>query len=217
MGFISDLKGTATGFIKLALNGVRLKNDNGNLVVRNSADSADAQITTSKITVTGNELTIGSAETITITRPDTGMSGNYSLTLPVNGGNSGDVLSTDGTGVLEWIAPSSSPSNAVYSTTTVAFDSSSPVTLFTLPANATMLMVRVVVDTAFDETPSLTIGISGNTDKYLSSSQIDLNAVDSYDVIPSVVPNVASESVIATYTANSATVGSARIIMGYFL
>lgn len=40
----SNLAGTLLGYIRIGLNGVRLKNSSGNLVVRNAGDSADAVV-----------------------------------------------------------------------------------------------------------------------------------------------------------------------------
>jgi hypothetical protein len=40
----SNLAGTLLGYIRIGLNGVRLKNSSGNLLVRNANDSADAVV-----------------------------------------------------------------------------------------------------------------------------------------------------------------------------
>ena len=49
---LTDLAGTLGGFFRLGLSGVRLKNNAGNLAVRNSGDrvvpGADAEITAAK-------------------------------------------------------------------------------------------------------------------------------------------------------------------------
>lgn len=224
MGFISDLKGTAIGYFKLALNGVRLKNNSGNLVVRNSGDSADAEITASKINVSGDSLVInsdgagsGADYKITLTRPTSGMSADYALTFPVDDGSPSQVLSTDGTGVLSWISASSTSSSLKFDSTTLAFGDSSPVTLFTLPANAVVHLVRIIVDTAFNGTPTVSVGISGTTSKYSATTQVDINTADVYDITPSSIPVGTSESLIATYSAGGASQGSARILIGYYI
>lgn len=38
-----------------------------------------------------------------------GQTGNYTLTMPPNAGTSGNVLSTDGSGALSWVAPGTGP------------------------------------------------------------------------------------------------------------
>lgn len=49
MGLWSDLIGTVRGYILLGVGGVRLKNSSGALSVRNTADSADAQVVASSL------------------------------------------------------------------------------------------------------------------------------------------------------------------------
>ena len=51
MAWWSNIAGTVTGYLRLGLSGVRLKNSAGNLLVRNAGDSADAEITASKINI----------------------------------------------------------------------------------------------------------------------------------------------------------------------
>lgn len=68
------------------------------------------------LTFTGGALTVGLAGTTlgqlvlsgntaqTVTIRTLATAGNYTLTLPVDNGNAGEVLSTDGSGALSWIA-----------------------------------------------------------------------------------------------------------------
>lgn len=60
MSFISDIIATTASFFKIGLSGVRLKNSSGNLLVRNSSDSADAQVTASMLKNSGDSLEINS-------------------------------------------------------------------------------------------------------------------------------------------------------------
>jgi hypothetical protein len=52
------------------------------------------------------ELAAGGSETATIRAPDA-LGASYALTLPIDDGTSGQVLSTDGNGILSWIAAGS--------------------------------------------------------------------------------------------------------------
>jgi hypothetical protein len=52
------------------------------------------------------ELAAGGSETATIRAPDA-LGASYALTLPIDDGAAGQVLSTDGSGLLSWIAPGS--------------------------------------------------------------------------------------------------------------
>jgi hypothetical protein len=135
--------------------------------------------------------------------------------ISFNSPTTGQVLQYNGT---SWVPAtlSSGPSNVqLIQSTTISFNSSSPVTMFTLPANHIILECRVIIDTQFNGTPTLEVGISGNTDKYLE--QVDVNLTDVagsvYSAIKGNAPPVSNESIIATYSAGGATIGSARIIV----
>jgi hypothetical protein len=223
-----DLIGTSLNSIKLGLTGVLLKNSSGNLTIRNNADSEDASVTASTINVSGDSLVINSDATnsgvdrsITLSRPTSGMSASYTLTLPVDDGTPSQVLQTDGSGVLSWVtsAGGSNTDKLSFVQTALAFGSTSPVTMFTLPANALVKEIEVIVDTPFDGTPSLSIGVSGTVSKYFPATQIDLTASSKVSFVNSAneIPSVSSENLIATYSAGSATVGAARIITSYVI
>lgn len=106
--------GTVTDFIFTDANGVVG-------VVTNSTTTPTLEIsltdiTPSSIVATGSirsntsiivEETGAGTDTITIQAPAS-ISASYSLTLPVNDGDSGQFLSTDGSGVLSWSTPSGS-------------------------------------------------------------------------------------------------------------
>jgi hypothetical protein len=222
-----DLIGTSLNSLKLGLTGVLLKNTSGNLTVRNNADSADASVTASTVNVSGDSLVInsdaantGADRSITLTRPTSGMSASYTLTLPVDDGTPGQVLQTDGTGSLSWTTSGGSTADKLsFVQTALAFGSTSPVAMFTLPANALVKEIEVIIDTPFDGTPSLSIGISGTVSKYFPATQIDLTTSSKVSFVNSAneIPSVSSENLIATYSAGSATVGAARIITSYVI
>lgn len=227
MSKILDLLGTSLSKLQIAIGGVVLKNSSGNLLVRNAGDTADAAITASQLNNSGDVLILNSdaastgADWITtLARSTTGMTANTTFKLPPNNGTAAYVLQTDGSGNTTWVANSGATNQIVTDTTTLAFGSTSPLALFTLPANAVVEAVRVIVDTAFNGTPSLSIGISGTTSKYLSSTQVDLTDVAGakiYEVYPGKSPVGTTEALIATYAAGSATAGSARIEVDYVI
>jgi hypothetical protein len=219
----SDLFGTVNSYFKIGLTGVRLKNSSGNLLVRNSGDSADAEITASKVKVSGEILEINSDAAgagadwkVTVQRPTSGMAAALTLTLPVDDGTPNQVLATDGSGVLSWASAASTSSSEKVDTTTLAFNTTSPLTLFTTGAADVINMVEIVIDTAFDGTPTVSIGISGTTSKYMGATDVDLNAVAGtvFRVHPGKTAQGA-EALIATYAAGGATAGSARIQVYY--
>ena len=124
-----------------------------------------------------------------------------------------------GTITLEWTTVAGGTDKVVCDTTSLAFGATSPVAMFTLPANAVVKKVQVIIDTSFNGTPSLSIGISGTTSKYMGSGQVDLTAAAGtiFEVDPGQVANGSTENLIATYSAGSASAGAARILVDYVI
>ena len=223
-GLFSDLFGTTKAFFKIGgTTGVRLKNSAGDLLVRNTGDSADAAITASKVNVSGDVIDINSDAAgavadwkYTIQRPAAGMTAAVTLTLPIDDGTAGQVLKTDGAGVLAWVSAADTALADKLDTTSLAFGSVSPVAMFSTGAADIVDYIDVIIDTAFDGTPTASVGITGATSKYLSTTDIDLKAAAG--TVFTVHPGLAAqgaEALIATYVAGGATVGAARIIVHY--
>lgn len=219
----SDLVGTTKSFLRLGFAGVRLKNSGGNLAVRNSGDTLDAEITTSKLNMSGDALVINSDAAgaaadwgYTLQRPAAGMTAAVVLTLPVDDGTPNQVLSTDGGGVLSFVSAGSTASSEKIDTTSLAFGSASPVAMFSTGAADIIDAVEIVIDTAFNGAPTISIGIAGTTSKYAASTDIDLTQVagTTIQLHPGLVA-AGAESLIATYAAGGATVGAARILVHY--
>jgi hypothetical protein len=59
------------------------------------------------------------------------------------------------------------------------------------------------------------VGISGDTARYMGATTNDLTSVAVYETNPGIEANASTEALIATYSAASATVGSARILVTY--
>lgn len=223
-GLFSDLWGTTKAYFKIGgTTGVRLKNSAGDLLVRNTGDTADAAITASKANISGDVIDLnsdaaGSAADwkYTIQRPASGMTAAVTLTLPVDDGTAGQVLSTDGAGVLSFVSAGSTALADKLDTTSLAFNSTSPVTMFTTGASDIVDYIDFVIDTAFDGTPTVSVGIAGTTSKYAGTTDVDLKAAAGtvFTVHPGLGAQGA-ESLIATYSAGAATVGAARIIVHY--
>lgn len=223
-GLFSDLFGTTKAFFKIGgTTGVRLKNSAGDLLVRNTGDTADAAITASKANISGDALDINSDAAgtgadwkYTIQRPATGMTAPVTLTLPVDDGTAGQVLSTDGTGVLSFVSAANTALADKLDATSLAFGSVSPVAMFTTGASDIVDYIDVIVDTPFDGTPTASVGIAGTTSKYLSTTDIDLTAAAG--TVFTVHPGLAAqgaESLIITYAAGGATAGAARFVVHY--
>ena len=65
----------------------------------------------------------------------------------------------------------------------------------------------------------MSIGISGTTSKYMGSTQVDLTAAAAtvFEVEPGLAAVGATENLIATYSAGSASAGAARILVDYVI
>jgi hypothetical protein len=216
--------GTQTSKFQLAATGtgVVLKNDTGNLAVRNAADNADATATASEFLASGNTGLVinsdaagsGADWSLSLARPTSGMTAAWTLTLPTSAGSPNQVLATDGSGNTSWV-DSSSGATDITDTTALAYGSSSTVSMFTLPANAVILSISCIVDTAFDGTPSASVGISGNASKYMGSGDLNLNVAAGWTVYPNIAPDASTEALQITYSAGSATTGAARFLVNY--
>lgn len=223
MGFFSDLAGTTSTTLQIGVNHI-IKAITGGFAVRNVADNADGKIQASQFEASGNTGLIinydaaesGADYKITINRAASGMTASYTLTLPVDDGSPSQVLGTDGSGVLSWISAGSTADKITTDTTSLAFGTASTLSLFSTPASAIIHKVEVIIDTAFDGTPTLTIGIVGTTSKYMTATQNVLTAVagTGYESNPR-LPSTAGEALIATYSAGGATAGAARILVHY--
>lgn len=223
MSLFADLLGTTGAFFRVGLGatGVRLKNTGTALAVRNGLDSADAPITTSKVNVSGDVVEInsdaaGSAADwkYTLQRPAAGMTAAVTLTLPVDDGTAGQVLQTDGSGVLSWVSAGSTAALDHLDTTSLAFGTASPLSLFSTGAADVIDYIDVIVDTLFSGAPTLSIGITGTTSKYVATGQVDLTIAGTYRIHPG-LPAAGVEALIATYSAGGAAAGAARIIVHY--
>lgn len=223
-----DAIGTSVGsfIVGLGTTGVRLKNTAGALILRNKADSADVAVTASTLNASGDSILInsdaagtGSDWTFKLAR-NAAQTAALEIQAPPAKGTDGYILrqkAGTSAGVLELELAAPSAGAPTIDTTSLGFGTTSPLTLFSLPADAVINKIEVIIDTTFDGTPSLSIGIAGTPSKYASSTQIDLKeaATTSFCITPNVAPTASAESLIATYAAGSATAGAARILITY--
>lgn len=223
MAWYSDLAGTTSTTFRIGVNHI-IKAITGGFAVRNAADNADGKIQASQFEASGDTGLIINSDSagsgadwkITLNRPTSGMTADYTLTLPVNDGSPNQVLSTNGSGVLSWESAGSVADKIGVDTTNLAFGTSSPLALFTTPANAVIHKIEVIIDTAFNGTPTFTVGITGTTSKYMTATQniLTSTAGDAFESNPK-LPATAGESLIGTYSAGGASAGAARILVHY--
>lgn len=228
--FVSDLVGTLKTYFRIGT--VRLKDNSGALNVRNADDSAYAAVvmddltaedtTVATLDVKANDLDLNSDAAgsgadwkYTLARPSSGMTAAVVLTLPINDGSPNQVLASDGSGNLSFVTVSGGADQAKTDTTTLAFGDSSPVTMFTKEAGSLVKMIRVIIDTAFDGTPTMSVGIAGTTSKYSATSEVDLTAAAGtiFEIVPEDAVEAGTEALIITYSAGGASAGSARVLV----
>lgn len=219
MSLTQDLIATSKSFFKIGISGVRLKNSAGNLLVRNTGDTGDAEITASKVNVSGPDTVLDSdGNALTVSRNAT-QSGALQVIFPPAKATDGQILAQKagtGAGVIEFefVSAGSTASSNKVDTTTVAFGTASPVAMFTTGAADIITKIQVIVDTAFNGTPTISIGITGTTSKYSATSDVDLLTAGIYEINPGLTAQGA-ESLIATYSAGGASAGSARILVSF--
>ena len=221
-----DLKGVLGTILQFGINGLQLKSTGGKIRARNADDNADVPLVGSSIQASGDSLVLnedateaGADWTMTISRPDTGMTQNLTFKMPANYGTADFVLKTDGAGNLSWGASALATNLEATDTTDLDFDSTGTVTMFQLPANAVVRLAAVIVDAPFNGTPSLSIGVIGELSRYLGSTQVDLTATAGtvFEVDPAATAEATAQDLIATYSAGGATEGAARILVSYVI
>lgn len=228
MGRFADLIGVLGGKLQLGLGGAQIKNNAGTVEARNAADSAYAQMRMLLAAITGDDIVLneqasssGSSWKFTLSRPSTGMTHDITVIMPSGDPSVGQALTVASFAsniiTLQWTTIAGGAEKIVVDTTTVAFGSTSPIAMYTAPANAVHTMFQVIVDTTFNGTPTLSIGVTGTTSKYVASTQVDLKAAAGtiFEVCPGVAATGSTENVIATYSAGGASAGSARILAYY--
>lgn len=229
-GQFLDLVGTSFNKLRIGLLGPFVKDNAGTVEARNALDSAYAAIAAALFKTYGNdfELNSGAAGSgadwkFTLRRPSSGMTHALVVALPAGDPAPGQALTVASFAgdviTLQYTTIAPGTDKLVVDTTTLAFGNASPLNLFTKPDGAVIASVEVVIDTPFNGTPSLSVGVSGQTSKYLSSTALDLTgaAATSYASRPNVVAGAGTEALIATYAAGSASAGAARILVSYVI
>lgn len=211
MGVWKNIIGLIGDSLQLNFTGPKIVGSSTDTVtITDNADS-DGKI----VAVTANheniELYDGAARTTTVTMA-TGGAGDITLTLPNNDGDADNVLTTDGAGNLSW----SDVDIVSAKILTLNFDDGASQSLSAAKAGRLIDKVIVKVTTVFDNdaTPAtIDIGVTGDTDKYVDTTEVDLTTVGTY-VVEVANYESASEELLASFTAGSgATTGVAEIIL----
>ncbi len=217
--FYSFIRGTTSTIFSVGASAV--KKITGGVAIRDADDTTDEALTASQIKISGNsfELNSDAAATggdykITIARPTSGMTANYTYTLPINPGSPGQATLTDGAGNHYYGDVGNTAPCVKVDRTALAFGTSTPVTMFTTPASGVINKMRFKVDTAWNGTnPSISVGIAGDTSKYLGAGDVNLQKVGIHEV--NLEADSSSEALIITYSAGGATQGAGGLFTYY--
>lgn len=90
--------------------------------------------------------------------------------------------------------------------------------LLTLPEGSIILSTEIAVMTAFNGTPTLTLGTAVDPNLLVEDSDIDLTSVMSYkDDVSFVMPGTGDQIIQSFFTANGATQGQFSVFVEYFI
>jgi hypothetical protein len=134
------------------------------------------------------ELLAGGTETVAIRAPDA-IGTSFALTLPDTAGSSGQVLQTNGTGLLSWVTPSSTPANnsldfshfvdnmALDASTTITADNAEVLTITNIGTGNSFVVNDVASDTTpFVIDPSGNIGVGTTAPQFLVHAVTDIGS-----------------------------------------
>lgn len=216
MRFLSDLAGTLVNSFRIGLN--KIKSISGAIVARNKDDTEDVAVVAREFQIRDPNSGFIYRVTIPASSPAY-LSGDLDFVLPPDNGASDQALLTDGAGNTYWGSVATG-ANAVKSQEEVITPASGVTTVvFTPPQGAIIQWVKIGVETAFDQDADIEVGVAGQTARYMQSSQNELQVAGSvWEIMPLYkdnAANAADRQVVITFAANSATVGSARVVVIY--
>lgn len=206
--FISDLIGTMKAYFNIGT--IRLTDNSSTLDLKDKATNTNYKpVGVSQLKLKGSS----SGEAI-IQAPATA-SGTF--TWPADDGETNEVLQTDGNGGLDWATVATSNNSMLAQTEIVAYNSSSPIVIFTPPANAFIMKVLIDVETTFDGVgANMSVGVAGGTSRYAGTTDVDLALAAVYEIECMYEEDGSPDEVIITFAPGSgAGQGSARVSIIY--
>lgn len=190
MAVFMDIKGTSQQTFQIQKGGARLKNASGVMQIRNATDSDYADLVAKILKASGNSLELNTAAAgsgddwkMTLARPSSGMTAAVTYTLPASPIN-GNVLSTDASGNLSWVAPASTAGKASLDITAQAPTETSKTILAGVSGQNIFVHTLIGrIAQVFDVDPLLTVGDTANASKLVAATDYDLSAMSVGDVI----------------------------------
>lgn len=177
--FLSDLIGTMAAYFRVGGgSGFRLSNSSGTCNVENAGGTSKAPLGTHTLNLHGSNAT----NKISITAP-AGLGGDVNFVFPDNDGSANQLMGTDGSGNLSFYDAVSSGELCQQEAFTQG--TSSPMTIFTPPANAVITRVQIEVTSAASAgAPLVSVGIAADNDRDMETTQSDLKTAGLYEVTP---------------------------------
>lgn len=193
---------------------IQIKDSSGVVEHRNASDTAYIDTATNRLHVHGDNAT----DSIILDAP-AGLASSPIFFLPGSDGTSGQVLQTDGSGVLSFVdqGGGSLGSATVFKHQQIDFSSSdSTVTLWSSPTNNVYItsVIIIVATSASGGSPDILVGTSTDTDKYVESTEVNLLLEGIYEKHIYESTGATPEDVILTITPDGQTF-SGRVIIGY--
>jgi hypothetical protein len=179
---------------------INIKDSAGVVQLRNSGDTAFVDVAGNKLRVQGNNAT----NAVVLNAPNA-LGGTVTFTFPAAVGSTNQVLAdVGGDGTLGFINVSNNSDLTQAEDFTEA--TTSPLTIFTPPANAIIREVTIVVTVAAAAgNPTVNVGTSGDPDAYMDETEVDLKTTGTYTVYPLIDVGGSPSAVILTIVPDSQT------------
>lgn len=204
---ISDLLQTMKQYFRIGgPSGFRLSNSSGDCNVENAGGTSKAPLGAHTVKVFGSNAD----HRVGLTAP-AGMSADVDFVLPAADGSPNQLIGTDGDGNLGFYDAASTAELCQAESFTQA--TSSPLTIFTPPANSLITKVQVQVEgAAAAGAPTISVGVSGTVERDMEAADVDLKTVGIYEVTPMTSVGGTPAAIIATITPDSQTFsGTVRV------
>lgn len=212
MRFISDLVGTLNSWFRIR--NTRLRDSNADsLDVRSSDDTEYRSLKVRDLKIHGPGDDEPGISLGLVNSP----SSDIRYIIP-EGGADDEVLAVDGTDgetvTLKWTSATTAENMIRVAVAEVTSGSSSTIPVVTPAGGATIRKVIVVVDQAFDGSPTLSVGTSTSTAQYMAANQNVLTLDTQFETQPLIEDD---DPVIISFSSGAATQGTARVYVEYKL
>ncbi len=195
---LSRLVRTMQDFFRIGT--IRIKDSAGTVQLRNGGDTAYADTAVNKIRLQGNNAT----NAVVLTSPN-GLGANVTFTWPSAVGSSNQVLAdVGGDGTLGFINVSGNANLIQQESFTEA--TTSPLTIFTPPANARLL--RIIIDlqvAAAAGNPTVSVGTAASPALYMTTAESDVKTVATYQVEEPIELGGSPDAIVLTIVPDSQT------------